>query len=398
MKIMFAVGSYWPSQDGVANITEYLAEGLAKRGHDVLAFTSAGKGGLQELPTKENHKGVKIERMRVYVQWPLKLKGRDKDSTRQKYVERIKTYGPDVLIVVCSQTWTLDWLIPYLGQISCKKVFYSHGYSKWKERCFIREELCKRNIKGAYAEWKSWKYYQNIYKYLQKFDLAIYLSKLNNSYVYSERYHLTNGKVLENAVEDRFVSSDMEHHFDVESEGLKFLYVANYNYNKNQDMLLKAFCAAHIENCVLTFTGFEENEYLQMLREHFKEWSPEESSNQVNFCVHLSREEVYELYRTSDVFVSASRSENCPIVHCEAAATGMAVVSTNVGNVRGMDGILLVNNEAEMRQALELLYRDKRQLAERGKRLRKYMLDRKCRIEDKVDWLEKELKDMVTIE
>lgn len=398
MKIMFAVGSYWPSQDGVANITEYLAEGLAKRGHDVLAFTSAGKGGLQELPARESHKGVKIERMRVYVQWPLKLKGRDKESTQQKYIERIKTYAPDVLIVVCSQTWTLDWLIPYLGQISSKKVFYSHGYSKWKEKYFVREELLKRNIKGAYAEWRSRKYYQGLYKYLQKFDLVIYLSELNNSYVYSERYHLTNGKVLENAVEDRFVASDMEHHFDGKDKGIKFLYVANYNYNKNQDMLLKAFCEAQIENCVLTFTGFEENEYLQMLREHLKEWLPKVSSNQVNFCVHLSREDVYELYRTSDVFVSASRSENCPIVHCEAAATGMAVVSTNVGNVRGMDGILLTDNEEEMRQALERLYRDREELAERGKRLRTYMLGRKCRIEDKIDWLEKELKCLVAEE
>ena len=396
MRVMFAVGSYWPSQDGVANITEYLAEGLAKRGHEVLVFTSAGKGGLQELPAKETYAKVAIERMRVYVQWPLKLQGRDGESTQQKYIERIKTYKPDVLIVVCSQTWTLDWVLPYLDKLSCAKVFYSHGYSKWKEKYAIKEELLKRNIVGAYTEWKVKKYYQTLHRYLRKFDLVIYLSELNNSYIYGEKYQLTNGKVLENAVEDIFVSSKMQHHVDTESLGLQFLYVANYNNNKNQDMLLKAFCEAQVENCKLIFTGFEENKYLDMLREHLKEWLPESGSNQVEFCVHLPREKVYELYKDCDVFVSASRSENCPIVHCEAAATGMAVITTDVGNVRQMDGVLLVDGMAEMKHALEMLYRDRNELAERGRRLREYMLSRKCRIEDKVDWLEVELQSLVS--
>lgn len=393
MKIMFAVGSYWPSQDGVANITEYLAEGLAARGHEVLAFTSAGKGGLQELPAKESHAGVAIERMRVYVQWPLKLQGRDEDSTQQKYIERIRTYAPDVLVVVCSQTWPLDWVIPYLGQIQCVKVFYSHGYSRWKKKYAIRENLLHRNIMGAYIEWKSQRYYRTLYRYLQKFDLAIYLSELNNSYIYGKRHHLTNGKVLENAVEDVFVSPQMEHSFERKTKGLKFLYVANYNQNKNQDMLLQAFCKARIEDCELIFTGFEENEYLETLHTHLREWMPGRS-NKVKFLVHLSREEVYEMYRTSDVFVCPSRSENCPIVHCEAAATGMAVISTDVGNVRQMDGILLADSMEEMKQALELLYRDREELADRGRRLREYMIGRKCRIEDKVDWLETELKNL----
>lgn len=396
MRVMFAVGSYWPSQDGVANITEYLAEGLAKRGHEVLVFTSAGKGGLQELPAKETYAKVAIERMRVYVQWPLKLQGRDDESTQQKYIERIKTYKPDVLVVVCSQTWPLDWILPYLDKLSCAKVFYSHGYSRWKEKYAIKEELLKRNIVGAYIEWKVKKYYQALHRYLRKFDLAIYLSELNNSYIYSEKYQLTNGKVLENAVEDIFVSSKMQHHVDTKALGLQFLYVANYNNNKNQDMLLKAFCEAQIENCKLIFTGFEENEYLDMLREHLKEWLPESSSNQVEFCVHLPREKVYELYKDCDVFVSASRLENCPIVHCEAAATGMAVITTDVGNVRQMDGVLLVNGMAEMKHALEMLYTDRNELAERGRRLREYMLSRKCRIEDKVDWLEAELQSLVS--
>ena len=84
MKIMFAVPCYWPSQDGVTQITKYLAEGLAQRGHEVLVYTSTGNGGLQVLPEKEEHGGVQIERTRIYVRWTMKLKGRDRNSTPAK--------------------------------------------------------------------------------------------------------------------------------------------------------------------------------------------------------------------------------------------------------------------------------------------------------------------------
>ena len=395
MRILFSVPSYWPSQDGVANITEYLAEGLAARGHEVLIFTSAGNGGLQDLPFREEHQGVMIERMRVYVRWPLRLKGRDRQSTRRTYYGRIKSFNPDVLVVVCSQTWTLDWLIPVLNKIECPKVFYSHGYSQWKERYTYKKLLRSRNILGIWEQYLCKRYYDRLYKYIERFDLAIYLSDQNNSAKYAKVHGLANGKVLENAVEDIFVSPEMQHHFDMSGKGVRYLYVANYNDNKNQDMLLKAFCDAEIEDCRLSFIGFEDNEYLQMLNRHLQEWLPKNSSNQVGFYIHLSREEVCKMYQHSDVFVCASKSENCPIVHCEAAAAGMAVISTNVGNVSQMDGILLADNEVQMKEMLERLYRNRNELAERGRRLREYMVSRKCRITDKVDWLEAELRGLM---
>lgn len=393
MKIMFATPSYWPSKDGVTQITKYLAEGLAARGHQILVFTSAGNGGLQELPTREIHDGVMIERIRVYVRWPMKLQGRDKESTAGKYYERIKSFAPDVFIVVCSQTWTLDWISPLLDQIDCKKVFYSHGYSGLRAHNQFWEKIRNRNIIGAYEELCIGRYYRNLYKVIVKFDLAIYLSELNNSYLYAQKYGLTNGKVLENAIEDIFLDSKMIHSKEkLSQQEIQYLYVANYNDNKNQDMLLKAFCEADIKNATLQFSGFEENDYLEMLRDHLDKWMPDHSDKRVIFNVHLTREEVYDLYRNSDVFVSTSRSENCPIVHCEAAATGMAVVSTDVGDVRLKDGIWLIENEEQLREALEELYNNRQELYERGQKLRNYMCGRGCRVQDKVDWLEKELE------
>lgn len=396
MKIMFAVPCYWPSQDGVTQITKYLAEGLADRGHEVLVYTSTGNGGLQVLPEKESHGGVSIERTRVYVRWPLKLKGRDRNSTREKYYGRICSFDPDVLIVICAQTWTLDWLLPYLDRIKCAKVFYSHGYSRLAQKYQMWDKLKHRNILGVYEEWRIKAYYDKLYRVLDKFDLAIYLSELNNSYLYAQEHGLANGKVLENAVEDAFVAEDMRHTREFFRRGkIQYLYVANYNDNKNQDMLLKAFCDAGIENAVLQFAGFEENDYLTKLKEHVRQWLPDPSTKKVVFNVRMTREEIYNLYRESDVFVCTSKSENCPIVHCEAAAAGMAVISTDVGDVSLKDGILLIKNERQLREAMERLHNDREELAVRGEKLRAYMLERNCRVKDKVDWLEKELGAVV---
>lgn len=395
MKIMFAVPCYWPSQDGVTHITKYLAEGLAARGHEVLVYTSAGNGGLQVLPKRESHGGVSIERTRVYVQWPLHLKGRDEESTQKKYYERVCSYRPDVLIVVCAQTWTLDWIMPYLDQIDCVKIFYSHGYSKLGQTHLIMDKLRHRNIVGVYEQWRIKRYYDKLYRRLARFDLAVYLSELNNSFLYAQEKGLTNGKVLENAVEDAFLAQHMRHtEAFFHRPQIQYLYIANYNDNKNQDMLIRAFCEAQIENAVLQFAGFEENDYLTMLREHVGQWLTEQDKKKVVFNVHLSREQIYELYRQSDVFVCTSRSENCPIVHCEAAAAGMAVISTDVGDVRLKDGILLADDVEQLKEAMERLYVHREELYDRGKRLRAYMLDRKCRVEDKVDWLESELNKL----
>lgn len=389
---MFAVPCYWPSQDGVTQITKYLAEGLAERGHEVLVYTSAGDGGLQKLSERDSHGGVSIERMRVYVRWPLKLKGRDHNSTKEKYYQRICSFKPDALIVVCAQTWTLDWIIPYLDRIRCVKIFYSHGYSKWKAEYPVWDKLKNRNILGVYEEWLMKRYFKRLHYILEKFDLTIYLSELNNSYIYAEKYGLSNGAVLENAVEDIFLTDAMQHsQTSFQRPDIQYLYVANYNDNKNQDMLLKAFCDANIEYATLQFVGFEGNDYLDMLKEHLSQWLPKNSSKKVVFNVHLSREEVCELYRSSDVFVCTSRSENCPIVHCEAAVTGMAIISTDVGDVRLKDGIILIESVEQLKEAIESLDFDREELRRRGEKLRKYMLSRKCRVADKIDWLETEL-------
>ena len=55
MKIIFTVHTYYPNSDGVQYVTQYLAEGLAKKGHEVTVLT------VNSERTKEyKHNGVNV--------------------------------------------------------------------------------------------------------------------------------------------------------------------------------------------------------------------------------------------------------------------------------------------------------------------------------------------------
>lgn len=394
MRIMFAVPCYWPSQDGVTIITSYLAKGLAEKGHDVSVVTSAGNGGLQELPEKETHEGVEITRMRIYTRWPLRIKGRDKKSTRKEYLRYIREYEPDIFVVVCAQTWTLDWILPNIKKLDCVKVFYSHGYSAWKEEYSYKEWIRRRNIVGAWSVYKCKKYYDSLYRYVRLFDRAIYLSEDSNAAVYAEKHGLTNGRVLKNAVDDRFFSDDMKHVYE-EKECVSYLFVANYNQNKNQEMLIRAFAAAKIGKSRLILVGFEENTYYDLLQKLIQKEITGQKDKKVLFYTHVSRETVIDLYQTSDVFVCSSKSEIYPIVAHEAAATGMPIISTDVGIYSKITGAYIVDGSAQMREAIEVLYYDAGERERRGRAAYEWVCGQGCRIQDKVDWLEQDMETLL---
>ena len=57
MNILITVKTYWPEVNGVQNVTQYQAEGLAAKGHNVIVITSDCRG---KYKSKEIHNKVKI--------------------------------------------------------------------------------------------------------------------------------------------------------------------------------------------------------------------------------------------------------------------------------------------------------------------------------------------------
>lgn len=389
MKILFAVHSYFPMSDGVSVVTQYLAEGLANR-HQVEIITEK----KEKLIDVEVHKSVKINRINVCKQGNIFY------GDKKVYLDYIQSYVPDVLIVVCTQTWALDWINEKIDELNCKKVLYSHGfsglaYSGILKRYPIWKSVLKGDIFGVknHFYWK--KYYSNAYKILKRFDLTVFLSENGDDVVYAKKYDIQNYVILENAVQDYFFQDNKLLHEERYScdYPVTFLCVANYMERKNQKMIVSAFYKANLPNATLILAGSKRNYYYEELVNLKKELEECYGCKNVDFLYGLSRKQIYELYERSDIFVLASSWEQFPVVLCESGSLGMAVISTRVGHSGELPGCILFDTENELVGQMNDLYSKPEMRWEHGKVLREFC-EKHYKIEDKVQIFEKYLMEL----
>lgn len=112
MKILISVHTYYPDKNGVQMVTQYIAEGLAKK-HEVKVITELKENYLR----KEIYNNVSIERIKIN-SFDGKFTGE-----KNKYLSFIKDYNPKVLIVVCTQSWPFDWVMHKLNDMVVLKYY-----------------------------------------------------------------------------------------------------------------------------------------------------------------------------------------------------------------------------------------------------------------------------------
>ena len=236
-------------------------------------------------------------------------------------------------------------------------------------------------------------YYCRAYKYIRKYYLVTYLSKNNLSSWYAKRHGLTNGAILSNAVEDEFFlnpSSDRIAGGNINNK-VRYIYVANYDNNKNQKGVLEAFLEAGLDEAELVFIGSKANGYYEELLEKNEQKNGQRKN--ISFLIGLERKEIAEQLTLADVFVCGSKKEEYPLMLCEAAAKGLPIISTNVGHVSEMQGCIVVKDMSDMARQIRRLYEEPQERWERGKMLRQYALNN-YQIKDKVEWLEHRLMEL----
>ena len=382
MKIMIAVHTYYPEKNGVQQVTQYIAEGLAKN-HEVLVMSNWYEG----MQRQEEHESVKIERI-VAKRNLLHIFCGEKKT----YIDRIREYHPDVLICVCTQSWPFDWVVRELDKIDCVKILYTHGYSECHKEYRTLDHLVHRRFGKAFNSVLNRAYYQRAYKAIEKYDLVTYLSKVDIGVWYAEKHHLENGKILGNAVEDRFFDPTFQKDKKSQKDGIvRYLYVANYSDKKGQEMVLRAFYASESKDARLIFCGQVTNAYYEHLLEVKKTLDEKYGQKEVAFLHDLSREEIAVLYGESDIFVCGSLIEAYSISLCEAACARMAVISTDVGNAATIPEVLIVHSTEEMAEKMTDLYQEKAERERRAKALETYAFAN-CKISDKVAWMEREIE------
>lgn len=387
MRILIAVHTYYPDKNGVQAVTQYIAEGLAKA-HEVFVVTEL-KANHTITEIKNN---VKIERIKIC------KKGYKFKGEKKKFYEIIENYAPDVLISVCVQSWPFDWMWKIIDQLQCKKILYTHGYSGLQKHYPIRYDITHLRLRALYYHLHWMLYYHKAYNYIKKYDLVTYLSPNNISFWYAQKYGLKNGDVLPNAVEDIFFQKSSLDRIEEgkTNKNIRYIYVANFDNNKNQKSVLLAFLKAGLKNAELIFIGSSANRYYTELLEEYEEKAKGIEAGRVFFLTGLQRQETAEQLRLSDVFVCGSRYEQYPLMLCEAAAKGLPIISTNVGHAAEMDGCIVVENMEEMTNKMKFLYERPEERLRRGKMLRKYALEH-YQISDKVAWLEKKILELYRI-
>jgi glycosyltransferase involved in cell wall biosynthesis len=139
----------------------------------------------------------------------------------------------------------------------------------------------------------------------------------------------------------------------------RFLYLRGMHPQYNPEMTLRAFALIQqqVPTAQLTFAGGEFS-----LGDHFRALAKELNLSNVAFLGLVPKEEVQRLMNAHDIYIQSNREENMPISVIEAWASGLPVLSTNVGGiahmVRDREDALLVPSEdhaALARAALELL-------------------------------------------
>lgn len=388
MKILITYENYFPKISGVPVVLKYMAEGLVNKGHEVTVVTGSIKGVVSE----EEINGVLVKRFNArttrcgYVG--------DKD----KYVKYVKGFNGDVIIMVCSQCWTTDWLLDILDDIKVPKVFYPHGYSGLGIALDFNVSLIGlKKFAGkiiAKSRWK--KYYTNFYKYLFKMDHIIYLSESDTAKIYGDKYNIKNYSIIENAANEIYYNKKIKDKKEnlsklkIDNNEKFLIYVSNYLPGKNQEFALEAFYKSKLEEQYkMIFIGNNVNgdSYYKYLINRKNDWDKKYGERKVFFYTKVDREVIATCVSNAQISLFSSKHEQYPLVIIESMASGVPFISTNVGNVSRMPGGVIVNTVNEMAEIINELVNDNNKRKELGEMGEEYAM-KNCTTEKAVDELE----------
>lgn len=373
MRILFTSFTYWPNVDGVQNVTCYQAEKLAEYGHDVTVITSI----LEGLPNEEVHNSVKIIRVPAYKS-ALWVKG-NKKETQRIFLEEVSK--ADVYVMVCFFDYLSQWILPLYNKIKCRNYVMMHGTWEYSYTQIDRSSL-KKFIRKTIQNIRWKEFFVRYNSLIKKFDGAFHLHQNDESYKYFKLKGQKNNYELINAVDDKLFFIDSQK----KNDKTVYLQIANYSFRKNQEMGLRAFYEADIDNAELWFVGSEENDYCKYL----ENINRKNTKDNVKFYYGISREELYKLISEADIFLLSSINEHLPVTLLEGMAAKKPYISTDVGVVKYIPGGLVCENMQEFVEGIKILYNDinkRKELSELGY---KYAV-MNCSIDTQVRKMEKVL-------
>lgn len=389
MKITFIVEGYYPKISGVPNVVKYLAEGLAKKKHEVTIITRY----IENQKEEEIYNNVNIIRVKNINRNILKkYVGNCKD-----YINYILSRDDDVTIIECCQAMTTDILLKYLTKIKGVKILHTHGLSGLTYSLFDWKGTIKNTIGNTY-NYIFWKiYYKFILpKYINDFDAIMSLCETDSSIKFLDKYYNKDRYVLGNAADDQFFqklkrNGAIEKYTEISGEGY-FLSVANYSAYKNQIGILKQYYKCKNINFDMVFIGSQKNKYYKKLLK-INDLLEKKYNKKVNvhFLTSVDRKDILFIMQNAKLYLVGSKYEEYSISIIETISQGVPFISTDVGNAKLLPGGITVDNISKMHKAIENLLKDNNKYQELSESGRKYA-NEYCKISNAVEKLENIIK------
>ncbi|MDO5293782.1 MAG: glycosyltransferase [bacterium] len=292
---------------GAQTMLVRLVKEISKDKYEICVFVRDSE--LNNYIEKElRNQGVKIEFLNLL---DNEIKGKKvifKIKNYFKFQKKIETFNPDIIHVHLELFYTLLY-----GIIKNRKIvmtIHSHPalITTRRLRIMLRILDIKNNLRLVGCA--------------QLISKEAYKNLLKNKNVIQTIYNpivIDNYKKLE----------------ETKNNSLDFIYinVARLHKIKNQKLLIAAFTGVKkkLPNSKLLIVG--DGPLMSELKRLTEELGV---SNSVFFLGN--RNDVANLLRHSDVFVLSSNSEACPMTVLEAMASGLPIISTDVGGVKELIG------------------------------------------------------------
>jgi len=354
MKILICCENFYPSIGGVQEVCMQLAKRFSKIDHKVYVATSWN-------PYRKSNKinGIQIIDFKIFGNFTRSIVGET-----QKYIDYVCKNDFDVILIYAAQQWSCDLLLKYIPKINAKKILVPCGFSKLYDRNYLP-------------------YFDFLKKQLNYFDKFIFHTKLYRDFQFIKKNIIDFNKLYlipncadENEFDDLKIKTFYKKKFNNENEiiiltngsftldkGLKDvldafsilntdknikLYI-NSDFRNDHKMIVKIvnFLKNILKTILFKKTNFNLMKYLKNKSKEINMKNPNKKIEIVN----LKRDTLIELYKSSDIFIFASKIEYSPLVIFEAMASANALISHDVGNVKEIinktNSGLIVNNQID---------------------------------------------------
>lgn len=229
----------------------------------------------------------------------------------------------DKIIIGCYHTRTQSLLILLLKLLGKKYIFETDGGIIPKHENIIKYLIKKRLIGGA-------SFYLSPSKCTD--DYLIHYSALPNNIYRYPFTSIRSSDVIKEILTDEQKES-IRKELGIHNKTYFILSVGQFIYRKGFDILLEAMKSIHTNVTLCLIGGTPTDEYNSIIKKN--------NLTNIIFRPFLSKDELNEYYKASDLFVLPTREDIWGLVINEAMAQGLPVITTN----KCIAGIELISNK-----------------------------------------------------